>query len=153
MNVPGIYNLELGLAGRYDHYEGVSEDAKVPKVALRYQPIPDLTLRSAFSNSVVAPTLFETNGPSGSGFSPTITFNGVVQDQAQVKTGSNPDLVPSTAQAITAGLVYSPKFVPGLTISADYFRTLQQSIVGILGSPLILQSVEALRPGSPYANL
>jgi iron complex outermembrane receptor protein len=153
MNVPGIYNLELGLAGRYDHYEGVSEDAKVPKVTLRYQPIPDLTLRSTFSNSFIAPNLFQTNGPVGSGFSPTISFNGVVQDQAQTQTGSNPDLIPSTAQAITAGLVYSPKFVPGLTISADYFRTLQQLIVAPLGSATILQSVEALGPGSPYANL
>jgi iron complex outermembrane recepter protein len=153
MHVPGIYNLELDLAGRYDHYQGVSEDAKVPKVGLRYQPIPDLTLRSTFSNSFVAPNLFQTNGPVGSGFSPTITFNGVVQDQAQTQTGSNPDLIPSTAQAITAGLVYSPKFVPGLTISADYFRTLQQLIVAPLGSATIIQSVEALGPASPYASL
>jgi iron complex outermembrane receptor protein len=153
MKVPGIYSLELNLAGRYDHYQGVSEDAKVPKVTLRYQPMPDLTLRSTFSNSFVAPNLFQTNGPAGSGFSPTITFNGVVQDQAQVSGGSNPDLVPSTAQAITAGLVYSPKFVPGLTISADYFRTLQQLIAGTIGSVSIINSVEALGPLSPYVNL
>ena len=153
MHVPGIYSLELNLAGRYDHYQGVSEDAKVPKVTLRYQPVPDLTLRSTFSNSFVAPNLFQTNGPSSTGFSPTITFNGVVQDQAQVQIGSNPALVPSTAQAITAGMVYSPKFIPGLTISADYFRTLQQLIVSPLGSATIIQSVEALGPGSPYASL
>jgi iron complex outermembrane recepter protein len=153
MKVPGIYSLELNLAGRYDHYQGVSEDAKVPKVTLRYQPIPDLTLRSTFSNSFVAPNLFQTNGPSSTGFSNTISFNGVVQDQAQVQNGSNPDLVPSTAQAITAGLVYSPKFVPGLTISADYFRTLQQLVVGTIGATAILNSVEALGPGSPYAAL
>src|SRR4051812_3274760 len=143
MKVPGIYSLELNLAGRYDHYQGVSEDAKVPKVTLRYQPSPDLTLRSTFSNSFVAPNLFQTNGPTATGFSNTITFNGVVQDQAQVQSGSNPDLVPSTAQAITAGLVYSPKFIPGLTISADYFRTLQQLIVSTLGATTIIQSVEA----------
>jgi iron complex outermembrane recepter protein len=153
MHVPGIYSLELNLAGRYDHYQGVSEDAKVPKVTLRYQPVPDLTLRSTFSNSFVAPNLFQTNGPSSTGFTTTITLNGHVQDQAQVQSGANPALVPSTAQAITAGMVYSPKFIPGLTISADYFRTLQQLIVSTLGSTLILTSVEALGPGSPYANL
>jgi iron complex outermembrane receptor protein len=154
MHVPGIYNLELDLAGRYDHYEGVSEDAKVPKVGLRYQPIPDLTLRSTFSNSFVAPNLFQTNGPASTGFTTTISFPGFgPQDQAQVKSGANPDLVPSTAQSITAGLVYSPKFVPGLTLSADYFRTLQQLIVSTLGSSLILNSVEQLGTGSPYANL
>src|SRR6185503_19669341 len=36
-NVWGIYNLEIGLAGRWDTYEHVDEDAKVPKVTLRYQ--------------------------------------------------------------------------------------------------------------------
>jgi iron complex outermembrane receptor protein len=153
MHIPGIYNLELDLAGRYDHYQGVSEDAKVPKVSLRYQPIPDLTLRSTFSNSFVAPNLFQTNGPASTGFTTTIDLGFGPEDQAQVKSGANPDLVPSTAQAITAGMVYSPKFVPGLTISADYFRTLQQLIVSTLGSSLILNSVEQLGTGSPYANL
>ena len=33
-NITGIYNLELSLAGRYDTYEHVSQDAKVPKVTL-----------------------------------------------------------------------------------------------------------------------
>ena len=152
-HITGIYNLELDLAGRHDHYEGVSEDANVPKITLRYQPIPDLTLRGTFSNSFVAPTLYQLDGPSATGFSTTISFNGVVQDQAQVLTGSNPDLIPSTAQSITAGLVYSPKFVPGLTITCDYFNTLQQLIVGVLGGPTILNSVNDLGPGSPYANL
>jgi iron complex outermembrane receptor protein len=40
-----------------------------------------------------------------------------------------------------------------LTITCDYFNTLQQLIVGILGGPTILGSVEALGPASPYANL
>jgi iron complex outermembrane recepter protein len=153
MKVPGIYSLELNLAGRYDHYQGVSEDAKVPKVTLRYQPIPDLTLRSTFSNSFVAPNLFQTNGPASQGFISSPNLNGHVQDQAQVMSGSNPDLVPSTAQAITAGMVYSPKFVPGLTISVDYFRTLQQLIVGALDTDTIITSVEALGPQSPFASL
>ena len=152
-HIPGIYSLELDLAGRYDHYEGVSEDAKVPKVTLRYQPIPDLTIRGTFSNSFVAPTLFQQYGPVIAGFSTTITLNGNAQDQAQVLTGSNPDLIPSTAQSWTAGMVYSPKYVPGLTITCDYFNTLQQLIVGVLGGPTILNSVENLGPASPYANL
>lgn len=70
MNVPGIYNLELTLAGRYDHYEGVKEDAKVPKIELRYQPIQDLTLRATYADSFIAPNLFQTHGPTASGFRP-----------------------------------------------------------------------------------
>ncbi len=152
MNVPGVYNLELDLAGRYDHYEGVSEDAKVPKVSLRYQPIKDLTLRATYSNSFIAPNLAQLFLPGSPGFTPTITLNGQTQDQAQLITQNNPNLVPSTAESYTAGFVYSPSFVPGLTVEADYFRILQQGIVLPFGSPLILASVNALGPASPYAN-
>ena len=61
--------------------------------------------------------------------------------------------MPSNAITYTAGLVYSPSYVPGLTITADYFRILQQNIVSTLGGNLILQSVEAQGPNSPYYNL
>ena len=153
MNLAGFYALEIALAGRYDHYEGIDEDAKVPKVALRYQPIKDLTLRATYSNSFIAPNLYQTVGPSSQGFSQGITFAGVPQDQAQVRSGSNPDLVPSNAENYSAGLVYSPSYVPGLVISADYFRILQQNIVSSLGGNTILQSVNALGAASPYYNL
>ena len=153
MHVPFVYNLELGLAGRHDHYEGVAKDAWVPKITLRYQPIKDLTLRATYSNSFIAPNLYQTNGPSISAFSTTITLNGVTQDQAQVLSESNPNLVPSTAETYTAGLVYSPSWLPGFVLSADYFRTLEQNIVAFYGGALILGNVNDLGPASPYANL
>jgi iron complex outermembrane recepter protein len=153
MKVPGIYNLELTLAGRYDHYEGVSEDAKVPKVAFRYQPIKDLTLRATYSDSFVAPNLFQLNGPAGQGASPTVSIDGGPPGQASVETPTNPNLIPSTAESYSAGFVYSPSFLPGLTITADYFRTLQQGIVAGRGAFLILTSVDQLGTASPFANL
>jgi iron complex outermembrane receptor protein len=153
MKVPGIYSLEADAAYRHDTYEGLSEGADVPKFTLRYQPIQDLTLRATYSNSFVAPTLYELFGPVSTGFSTGITLNGQAQDQAQVETGSNPNLVPATAESYTAGIVYSPHFVPGLTLSADYFRTLYQGIVSTLGGPTILGSVNSLGTASPYANL
>ncbi len=156
MKVPGVYSLDIDLAGRYDKYEGIDTDSYVPKLSLRYAPIKDLTLRATYSNSFVAPNLYQLYGPTSTGFSGSITFNGVKQDQAQVQTGANALLVPSTAESYTAGLVYSPHFIPGLTITADYFRTLQQQIVGtvdITGGATILGSVNALGAASPYATL
>jgi iron complex outermembrane recepter protein len=154
MQVPGVYSLEFSAAGRHDHYEGVSKDANVPKLTARYQPIKDLTLRATYSNSFVAPTLYETNGPLSAGFSPQLTIDGVEQNvQAQVLNGSNPNLIPSTAESYTAGIVYSPSYLSGLTISADYFRTLQQNIVGTIGGATILTSVNDLGAASPFASL
>ncbi len=152
MQVPWVYSLEVSAAGRHDHYEGVTKDADVPKLTIRYQPIKDLTIRGTYSNSFVAPTLYQLFGPQSSGFSPSISINGVVQDQPQVLTGSNPNLQPSTAESYTAGIVYSPSFVPGLTVTADFFKTLQQGIVGAIPSQTILSSVNSLGTASPYAS-
>ena len=113
-------------------------------------------MRATYSNSFVAPTLFQLFGPTVTGFSTTITLNGQVQDQAQVLAGSNPNLVPSKAESYTGGIVYSPHQIPGLTVSVDYFRTLQLEIVGTIdinGGATILTSVNDLGPASPYASL
>ncbi len=68
MKIPGIYSMDLSLAGRHDHYDGISKDANVPKMTLRWQPIQDLTLRAYFGNSFVAPTLYQLYGPASQGF-------------------------------------------------------------------------------------
>jgi iron complex outermembrane recepter protein len=157
--IPGIYSMDLTLAGRHEHYDGVSQDANVPKVTFRYQPMQDLTLRASFANSFVAPNLYQLYGPSSSGFSPPIALppapmamNGPGQ-QVPVLSGSNPNLLPSTAQSYSAGLVYSPKWARGLTISADYFNVLQQSTVGTIGGQVILPSVNLSGRASPYYGL
>jgi iron complex outermembrane receptor protein len=153
MNVPLVHSLEVNFAGRYDHYQHVAEDAKVPKLSLRYQPIKDLTVRATYSDSFVAPNLYQLFGPPAQGSSTTIRLNGVVQDQAAVLVLSNPGLTPSTAETYTAGMVYSPSFIPGLVITADYFRTLQLRIVAPLGGAVILGSVENLGTASPFIDL
>lgn len=151
MHVPFIYSLELSGAGRHDHYEGVVKDADVPKVTLRYQPFQDLTIRSTYSNSFVAPTLYQLFGPQSQGFSNSVSLGGVTQDQPQVLAGSNPNLIPATAESYTAGLVYSPHFVPGLTVTGDFFKTLYQGIVGAIPDQTIVSSIDNLGPASPYA--
>ena len=152
MSIPFVYSLEMNGAFRHDHYKGVNPDANVPKVTLRYQPIKDLTLRATYSASFIAPNLFQTNGPSLEAFTAGIDL-GQGSEQAQIVSGSNTNLSPSTAETYTAGIVYSPKFVPGLTLSVDAFRTLQVNIIGTIPSSTILFDVEAFGPASAFAPL
>jgi outer membrane receptor protein involved in Fe transport len=44
--------------------------------------------------------------------------------QINVTTGGNPNLGPETASTWTAGLVFRPDFVPGLSMSVDYYHIL-----------------------------
>ena len=44
-------------------------------------------------------------------------------------TGGNPELKAETSDSISAGLVWTPGFVSGLMLSADYFRIEQDNVV------------------------
>ncbi len=157
MKIPGIYSMDLTLAGRHDHYQGINKDANVPKVTFRYQPIKDLTLRASFANSFVAPNLYQLYGPASVGFTGTITLptgpaptDPLANGQANVSIGSNPNLVPSTAQSYGFGAVYSPSWAQGLTISADYFNVLQQNPITSIDPGLIATSVNQFGPASIF---
>jgi iron complex outermembrane receptor protein len=151
-HIPLVHGLELNLAGRYDHYKGIGEEAASPRVTLRYQTFDDLTLRGSWSNSFEVPNLYETGGPQEEGFLESLFISHPGVDTAQILTGSNPDLRLSKAETFTAGLVFRPRFLPGFTLTADYFRILQRRIVGVIGASAILDSVNALGPASPYAD-
>ncbi|WP_406828167.1 TonB-dependent receptor plug domain-containing protein [Microbulbifer sp. ARAS458-1] len=46
--------------------------------------------------------------------------------------GGNPDLAPEESETVSFGIVYSPEFVEGLTVSADYFNIqVTEAIAGI----------------------
>ncbi len=157
MKIPGVYSLDLDGAVRMEKYEGI-HSSFVPKASFVYRPIEDIAVRGSFSKSFIAPTLLETSGPAGSGFSNSIDLpnaQGVLQgnEQAFETSGSNPALTPSTADTYSVGIVLSPKMVPGLTISGDFFHVEQKNEVGTIPDVTIASSVNALGTASPFAGL
>lgn len=152
--IPGFEVLELTAAYRYEDYSDAGT-SKVPKYGLRWRPIPDdLTIRATYSEAFAAPALYSLFGPTTQGFSATAEVPNVfgVNGQAQSRTGYNPDLKPSTADTYSVGIVYSPKAIRGLTLSADYISIDQKDLVGSVGRTEIMRNVEQLGPNSPYVN-
>jgi iron complex outermembrane receptor protein len=163
-NIPGLHMLNLDLAGRYEDYTQVGSSS-VPKASLKYQPIDDqFSLRASVGKSFSAPLLYDLFGPIATGSTNSITFNNynssgqptgqqtaLVQFQSQ--SGANPKLKPSTATTWTTGLVFTPKQLKGLTLSLDYFQTVQKDLVGNYDQIVVTQSVEKLGPASPYASV
>lgn len=49
------------------------------------------------------------------------TILDVISGQTQSVTGGNPNLNPESSDTYTFGVVFTPTFVPGLTVSLDYF--------------------------------
>lgn len=166
-NVPGFYALDLTVAGRQEVIDTTDDDPFVPKFTLRWQPFGDtMAVRASYSESFVAPTLYELFGPTGQGFTASqrlfIYNNQGVATGAQVtpgvqyrsQTGSNPNLDPSESKNWTVGLVWTPEGVmDGFEASIDYYSMDEEDIVGVAPTTTVLQSVEALGPNSPYAGL
>jgi iron complex outermembrane receptor protein len=151
MNVPGFHSLEVTAAGRYENFDP-GGDSAVPKVGLRWQPYDEqVTLRATYSQSFVAPTTFQLFGGAAQN-NPTLNFpDGTIQ--ATTRNVSNPDLHPVDAENYGAGIVVTPKLVPGLTVSADYFHVKTEKDIFRLSEQAILNDLNAKGSGSVYAPL
>jgi iron complex outermembrane receptor protein len=91
---------------------------------VRYQPIPDLTLRANFNQSFRSPTPFNLFAPTAQNF--PVVFdpvnNAVLQPPGGVFQFGNAALVPEKTDSYSAGFVYTPKWLPGFTITADWYQ-------------------------------
>ena len=152
-NFPGAYSLEFDLAEREEWYSqntaatsvvgaGHSQfDTQRPKFSVRWQPIDqELTVRASYSEGFHAPQLFEISPASIQSF-PMVTdpFSNFTLDQVEERQIGNPDLQPEVAYEWSYGLVYSPKWLKGLTISADWWHIDMRSIASILGAQFIIE--------------
>ena len=154
--IPGLYALTVDYAQRLDHYTQIG-NSTVPKVDLKYQPLDDqLTLRASAGKSFIAPQLYDLFGPQLQGSSDEISYtraDGTVSPPVQFQdvSGSNPNLKPSTSSTWTAGFVYTPKAVKNLSITFDYYQTVEKGVVSSIDQGTIIQSVEDLGAASIYA--
>jgi iron complex outermembrane receptor protein len=132
--VPVLSNLELSLAGRYDHYEDFG-DTTNPKVAVRYSPIESLALRASWGKGFRAPSLAQVGlGPSQeSQFFKDFAFcraNGISDancpalDYNTVFSG-NPDLKPEKSDTLNIGAAW--KATDSIEFSIDYWDIEQKA--------------------------
>jgi outer membrane receptor protein involved in Fe transport len=119
---PFAHSLDLNGAIRYADYSTVG-GATTWKVGLTYAPIESLRFRGALSRDIRAPNLSEL-------FTSQQIFIGVqVRDPftnnslvavTRISTG-NINLDAEKADNLTAGVVFTPSFAPGLSLSVDYY--------------------------------
>jgi iron complex outermembrane recepter protein len=148
---PGMKQLELSVAGRYDHYSDFGSTTN-PKVGVRWTPYPGMSLRATYSTSFHAPLLtqlastplyfaFDLGNPHSS--------TGVT-DTLVNESGGNPNLLPERAHSYSFGLDVAPEWIPRLTFSASYFHVVFSNRITpppIVGSIFdIYQQTSALLP-------
>lgn len=145
MNIPLVEELNLQLAGRIEHFTDIDETAMVPRIAASWTTVPGVTFRGAWSQGFRAPNLVQVNDE---GTTRSNTRDDFVTCQARVEKGQlanlgacpgggvvsfrsgSQDLQPEDSESINLGIVLEPTFIPGLTLTADYWRVKQTGLVG-----------------------
>ncbi len=156
-NFPSAYSLEFDIAEREEWYSQNSTDfdtgqefhstydAQKPKFSVRWVPLDPkwmgaLTLRGTYSEAFHAPTVTELSPVGAEVFAPIQDPKHLTPENfVEVLVGGNPLLVPETAYEWSYGAVYSPKWIRGLTLSADWWHIDLRNAGGDVGAQFIVE--------------
>jgi iron complex outermembrane recepter protein len=161
---PGVKLLDLDIAGRHTKYDTFGT-SNTYRWGLKYQPNDEWLVRTSWSQGFRAPTIQDLFS-AGTNFSanildpcttvnpannaavtpaPTCAVKGVpvyAQPNAQINTLEigNPHLKPETSISRTLGFVFSPDWLPGFNLSADYYKIEVDNIIQPISGQIILNS-------------
>lgn len=158
--------LEVQLAARYDEYDmngGYQEglvltpngrgrfSSIVPTVGFRFMPVDDLTFRASFGKGFLPPGLvqLQTQQP----YVMIGEFLGLTDPrrggepvgEVLMQTGGNPDLDPEKSRSWSAGVILTPRAIPGLRVSIDWTRiTKEDNITSVFLNQDVINNEEFL---------
>lgn len=113
--IPIRDDLELQLAGRFDHYSDFGDNFN-PKIGLRWQPRDDLLMRVSAGTGFKAPALHELYSGDVLGFDSVID-NGTLVSNVDTITTGNPDLDAEESKSVNLGFVWD--ITPQWDLSID----------------------------------
>ncbi|WP_410211045.1 TonB-dependent receptor plug domain-containing protein [Aquirhabdus sp.] len=165
LNLPLTSRWDLGVAGRYEHYDGDVGSTTSGKLSTRYEFIDGWAVRGAISNGFHAPSLAETAFSSTSTITSVVNGNQVRNltkllrvDSPEAKALGATPLKPETSVNYSLGLTAEP--IKRLKLTADLYqididdRIVQTSILKGAAVSKILQA-NGLQPnlaGQYYTN-
>jgi iron complex outermembrane receptor protein len=153
---PGARSLEVVLSERQDYYSDFGSAAK-PKIAVRYQPISDLTFRGTYEEGFIAPSLAQLFGTAIPGVT---SINDPVLGTSYTTlstTGANAHLKPETSYGYYLGAVWSPGskdpehswwgWANGFSAYIDWYEVSLRNLIGQI-SPQELVDLSSSFPGA-----
>jgi len=163
-DLPFAYRLSVDGAYRYADYSTVG-GAEAWKVGALYAPIRDIAFRGTYSKAVRAPNITEAFLPATAGFSSVTDpcdVNNIDSDPDRAAncaaggvpagfvsntnvsidsvSSGNPNLDAEEAESFTAGVVLQPRFLPGMTFTADYYDIKIDKAIASIGAQDIIDN-------------
>jgi outer membrane receptor protein involved in Fe transport len=165
-DVPGFHELTAELAGRVAKYKGQDKEVYAYNAGLIWSPLEDVRLRAGYSRAVRAANLGEkflageqafvditdpcdvneigagsatrAANCSAAGIPAGFANEAARRARTQVLVTGNPALEPETSDSITVGAVLQPRFVPGLSLSVDYYDIKVKKVISFLSAQQIV---------------
>ena len=161
-----VHELTLSGAARYAKYRTFG-GVWAYNYGAELAPTRDIRFRGNFSRAVRAPSLADAYTPLGQNFTPApedpcaleninngtefreanCRAAGVPEDfdfeynqSLSFLSGGNPDLKPETSDSITVGGVFTPRWIPGLSLSVDYYKI---TVNDVITSPSVQDILDA----------
>jgi hypothetical protein len=156
--IPGFHAFDINVAGRYEAFLNNDTNVAVPKVGLRWQPLDEtLTLRFTWGKGFREPSLEELYSAPVSDIQPSHDpmNGGAFEPETTTLVQSSPNLSPEDSETFSGGFVWTPKFVPGLTISTDIWQIERTGVVqsAFLDAVLARELAGTLLPGERVERL
>ncbi|MBN9589454.1 MAG: TonB-dependent receptor [Alphaproteobacteria bacterium] len=155
-DLPFAQRVSVDLAGRYTDYSS-SGAVETWKVGGDWQVNDTVRFRGTMSFDIRAPNLndlYRPVGISSTGFTDLLTGG---NNSTQLVSSGNATLTPEVARTYTMGVVLTPDFIPGLTMSVDWYQThMTDAITGITYQSTAVQQIclnSAPAYDSPFCKL
>jgi iron complex outermembrane recepter protein len=173
MNVPFARSLEFQVAYRFEEFdnkdqfgakglegeplgkrESTFDNNGDVRLSVRYQPVQDVTLRASFGESFLAPSPNALFAPSSETFPQVFDpATGLTLQPAEgVIQGGNTSLKPETTETYTAGIVVTPRFLPGFTATVDFYQLFTRNVIlpsADFAQLILTQNGNAIASGTP----
>ncbi|MDR6847300.1 outer membrane receptor protein involved in Fe transport [Sphingomonas sp. BE270] len=181
-DLPFVKELTLSGAGRISSYNTSAGTTYTYNGAVYYAPINDVRLRGSYARSVRVPTqsdLFSTASqnfasiadPCDAGrinngtatraanclaLGVPVGFTNTIANSQTVAylSGGNPALKPEKSNSFTAGAIFEPHQIPGLSLTVDYYDIKVQSLIaGVSIQTIVNQCVDSPTINNSYCAL
>jgi outer membrane receptor protein involved in Fe transport len=165
-DMPFFEVLSVSAAARVASYGGGTGTVWAYNAGAEWAPIRDIRFRANYGRSVRAPNLTETSFPLTQNFANGFTdpcrpasrnananraanclADGVgatdlpdIAYSLEIQSGSNPDLQAETSDSWTFGAVIQPRFIPGLSLTVDYYNITVNQVIGSIAAQTIVNS-------------
>ncbi|MGA9583205.1 MAG: TonB-dependent receptor [Allosphingosinicella sp.] len=179
-DMPLFQELTITGSGRVSDYKGATGTVWTYGGEITWRPIEDIRFRGSYNRAVRAPNLSELFSAQGQNFAPGFLdpcsarnigtgsstraancaaagapagYDFVYSQSLDFVTGGNPNLSEESSDNYTAGFVMTPRFIPGLSLSADWWDiTVNKVIATVAAQTVVNQCYDSPTLQNPFCD-